>query len=569
MKSLMQKIWTSRFWWLALVLGIAAVNYLASVFHSRLDLTAEKRYTISKATKKLISGLDEQVDITVYLSGDLPAGFKKLANSTKELLSEFKEYGKASIQYRFDRPDDQMADSLTRMGLSPTNVRARIKEGEGEEQRLVYPGALIGYKGRTMVVDLLKGQSAVDGINSLNNAEALLEYKFASTIEKISTDSVPLVGYLIGNGEPVDYSVYDAINTLKANYAFRIVNVDSVNIIPPVFSCLVMVKPVQSFTEQQKLKIDQYIMHGGKMIWMIDNLYAELDSLQHNTAGKFVAYDRNLNLTDQLFKYGVRINPDLVQDSRCDQVPLVVGDMGDKPQMQLIPWVYFPLLSGTSGHPVAKNLGDVLSIFPNSIDTVKAPGITKTVLLSTGANSRILSTPAIVSWESVKTEEDLKTFTRSNIPVAMLLEGKFSSVFSNRISQSLADTLANIYRQPFLPACLQETKIIVIADGDLATNPVSEKNGPMPMGMNPYSEYQYANKEFFMNAVEYMVNNSGILETRSKDYTLRLLDKKKSEEDRTFWQLINLAVPVLLIILFGWMYQVWRKNKYQGTNKKV
>lgn len=571
----MNKILASKLWWLFLLIVLIGLNYLASVVHTRVDLTQEKRYTLSPATKKLIKGLHDPVTVTVFLSGDMPAGFKKLSNSTKEMLQEFKELGGSNIHFKFEKPGEGLSDTakeklhlhLDSLGLKPTNIKVKAKAGEAQEERLVYPGALVKYRDREVAVDLLQGQDMTGGIQSLNNAEALLEYKMARSIQKLTADTVPAIGYLVTNQNQLTYNVFDLVDhTLRQEYRFGFVPIDSVPVIPTVFDALVIVKPTVPFTEKQKLKIDQYIMQGGKVFWLIDKLYAEMDSLMRSHSD-FVAYDRNLNLDDLLFKYGVRINGDLVQDLQCDKIPLVVGNYGNQPQMQLVPWPYFPTLSSYSGHPIAKNLDNVLSIFPNSIDTVKN-NIKKTVLLASSERSRIISTPAIVTLNSIKTEDDMKTFNQPFIPIAVLLEGRFSSLYTNRLSTGMLDTLAGLYKQPFRAATEKEGKMIVVSDADIVTNVVTAKEGPLPMGYNQFTNYQYANKDFFLNCIQYLTDSSGILETRSKDFTLRLLDPQKTEDDRTKWQLLSIGLPVVLVMLFGVVYQAVRKRKYQGANVK-
>ena len=569
----MNKILSSKYWWVILLVLLVAVNYLASLIHFRIDLTEEKRYTLSAPTKKLLENLKEPVTIDVFLSGNLPAGFRKLSKSTEELLDEFREISGNRIQVKFvkvgegmdDSATAQLQDSLATLGISPTNVKAQLKEGESRSEQLVYPGAIVRGLNNATGIDLLKGQNYMgdyrQAMNSLNNAEALLEFKFASSIQKVTTDSLPRIGYVVGNGEPLSYNVYDLIErTLQSNYEFGFVLLDSFPFIPNRYDALVIVKPSQKFTDDQKLKLDQYVMHGGKIVWLVDELYAEMDSLQRS-AGQFVAYDRGLNLEDLLFKFGVRINQDLVQDLQCEKVPLVVGNFGNQPQVEFIPFPYFPLLSSYSNHPISKNLDNILSVFANSIDTVKSPGIRKTVLLATSEHSRVLSTPAIVTWNSVQREEDAKTFNRKQVPVAVLLEGKFSSLYANRVSQQMRDSLA-AYNHPFLSSTQFENKMIVISDADIVMNVVTQQEGPLVMGMHQFNKYQYANKDFFLNCIEYLTNPTGILEARSKDYTLRLLDSTKVEESRGYWQFINIGIPVLLVTMLGLLFVWLRKRKY-------
>jgi ABC-2 type transport system permease protein len=565
----MKKLLSLKYAWAPMLLLLALLNWLVAQWHYRLDLTAEKRYTLSAATKNMLTHLPATVAITVFLEGDMPAGFKKLANSTKEMLQAFKETARGKIKFQFTKPAEGLNDSLRQyfidslqgLGLQPLNVKAQMKNGEGSEERFIYPGATLQCNDKVMAVDFLEGQSAIEGIQSLNNAEALLEYKLAHAISYISKDTIPLVGYLLGNGETFNDRIYDLINhQLKKNYRFAFLPIDSVAAIPPFFNALLVNKPTQKFTELQKLKLDQYVMRGGKLMWMIDNLYAEMDSLQR-TKNEFIAFDRGLNIEDMLFKYGVRINQDLVQDWSCDKIPSVIGTTGGKPQIELLPWPYFPVVSNYSHHPIAKNLDYVLTQFPNSIDTVQALGISKTILLATSPQSRILSTPARIAWNSIQNEEDIKTFTKANIPIAVLLEGSFRSLYNNRLTHTVRDSLTAI-QLPFVAVSKANNKMIVIADGDIAANAVTQNTGPLPMGKNPYTQYQYANAAFVMNCIEYLVDSSGIVATRAKDFTLRLLDGKKIEANKQNWQLFNIAAPIALVLCIGGLYRWTRKRKY-------
>jgi ABC-2 type transport system permease protein len=298
------------------------------------------------------------------------------------------------------------------------------------------------------------------------------------------------------------------------------------------------------------------------MICMIDNLNAEMDSL-HSTR-ETVAFDRGLNLDDLLFHYGVRINQDLVEDMQCASINMVVGEQGGKPQFQLLPWPYYPLLDGSPFSLITRNLDPVLSKFTNSIDTVKAPDISKTILLQSSPNARTVSTPALISLETVKTASDPKSFQQSDIPVGVILEGKFKSLYANRISAAMEDSFAHVYNQPFLKSGVKDARIIVCADGDLVLNEMSE-SGPLPLGFSKDINYTFANAEFLSNCLDYCVNPSGILQSRSKDYSLRLLDPEKTEDDKTFWQLVNILLPLLVIILCGLVFQYVRKRKYNAS----
>ena len=565
--NLISKIWKTKLWLLITICLLLFINWLALIYHTRIDLTNEKRFTLSKSTKKILKQLDDNVEVKIFLKGDFPSGFKKLANSADEILQEFKAVAGKNLKYIFVSPDEEMegtnvkwGDTLSAMGLYPINLKSQLKAGE--QQQLVYPFALLRYKEKVIPIKLYNGIPNISR-QEINSAEAMMEYQFANGIYKLSEHQKPMLAYSFGNDEPRDARTYDLIeNVLRNDYDLKLVNLNSLPVIEDTFRVLMIVKPARPFTQIEKLRIDQYVMRGGKVLLFIDKLNAEMDSMR--IKNEVIAYDRNLELTDLLYKYGIRINNDLVMDLQCDRLPFDVNGNG---QFEFLKWNYFPVFTSKSDHAINRNLGFISGKFVNSIDTVEAEGIRKTVLLSSSSNARKISTPALISGkETAQAPEDEK-FKISNIPIAVLLEGKFSSLFKNRLSQALTDSLEN-YQQVFLSQNSIDNKMIIVADGDMVLNDVI-KTEPIPMGMNQFTygtgnqyEYRFANKDFLQNCLDYLVNQSGLSEAKAKDYTLRLLDKKKVDDQRTTWQLINIAVPILLLVLFALIYQWQRKRKY-------
>ena len=572
--NVINKIWKSPAWLPVTVILLATTNWVASVYHTRIDLTDEKRFTLSSATKSILKKTDDVVDVDVFLKGEFPSGFKKLSNSTAEILQEFKEVAGNKFQYNFVSPNDVMegtnvkwGDTLSSLGLYPINLKSQLKSGE--QQQLLYPIALVHYKGKTLPLRLYNGSPLIS-YKEINSAEALLEFDFADAIHKISQNEKPLIAYATGNGEPPLYSdndtlrgnpnTYDLTYTLRKDYTVFNFNLKTQPLIPDTFKLLMIVKPATAFSPEEKLLIDQFVMRGGKLLMFIDKLNAEMDSLR--IKNEIIAYDRNLQLDDLLFKYGVRINPDLVMDIQSDRLPFDVNNNG---QFEFLKWNYFPFFNGRPDNPLTKNIGFVSGRFVNSIDTVGAEEIKKTILLCTSPNGKKMATPAIISGRENQVAPDDSSFHIPDIPVAVLLEGKFQSVFSNHLSQQMNDSLDK-YGTSFLKENLTDNKIIVVADGDMVLNGL-HKEQPIPMGSNEFTvgsqyELQVANHDFLQDCLDYLVNPGGLTDARAKDYTLRLLDKKKTDEQRTIWQFIDIVVPVLLITLFALIYQLIRRRKY-------
>ncbi len=569
----MKKSTTNRIKWIVLIAGLVAINFLASLFHHRFDLTEEKRYSLSKPTKQLLANLDSTVQIDVLVAGsDLPAVARKFRNAVGEFLYEAKEYGGNRLQFRFINPYEgatdtagtrKMEDSLyTRYGLFPVVLRAPGKVGDELEVKKLFHGAVVHYNGQSVGIDFLKGAKSFgtdpEQLAALyNNVEASLEYNFASNIQKLTATEKPTVAYALGHGEGWGYHVDDAVRTLISNYNFDTINVKQVPYIPAQINALVVLKPTQPFSDADKLKIDQYILNGGKVFWMVDNMYAEFDSL-YKTGG-FVAFDRGLNLEDLLFTYGARINQTLLQDMQCDKLPQVSGE-GETQQQRLVDWPFFPILNG-SEHPISKNLDGVRSMFPTTVDTVEAANVRKTFVLQSSNNARLLNAPAKIDFEFLQIAPDERMFRQKSVPVAVLLEGRFRSLYTGRVPKAMADSLAAA-NMPFKNVADHDTKMIVVADGDIAMNPYSQFRGPLPMGTNPFTMYTFANKDFFLNCLEYLVNPTDILQTRAKEYSLRLLDPRRVKEEKALWQFVNVGLPIALIILFGIVYQQVRRRRY-------
>ena len=559
----MKSNWT----WLFVLLVVVAINVLAAKFHARFDLTQEKRYSITTATKELLQQPDDAIQVDVFLKGELPAEFRRLATSAQEFVAEMKEANPAKINYRVLDPTDDAggrtwADSLQAMGANPINLNVQLKSGE--ETRLVFPYALLRYKGESTLVNLFPSSKRNVTVAELNNAESMMEYHFVRGIDGLLHPQRPAVAYVVGNGEPMGPETYDLQQTVGAQYRLGLFNLQSQPAVPMDIDVLLIVKPSEKFTDNEKLKLDQYVMKGGKIVWFIDDLYAEHDSL--SIKSQLIAYERGLNLEDILFNYGVRINPDLLMDLQCDFLPFAVGGSRENPQYEFLHWNYFPLFESPGNHLINKNLGLVAGRYVNSIDTVEAPGIRKTVLLQSSANSRTISTPALISPNENRNAPEDVLFRRKNIPAGLLLEGRFTSLYKNRVSRAQQDSLQSSggYKEESEP-----NRMIVVADGDIVLNDQSPQQGPLPMGLNFFTvgtnyEYQFANRDFLLNCLEYLTSKSTIIQTRNKEIVLRMLDVRKVDEEKGKWQLINIALPILLIILFGFAYQQARRYRYAG-----
>ena len=545
-----------------LALGIVALfflNLLAQQFFFRIDLTEEKRYSISEATKSLLRNLDQAVQVTVYLEGDgLPPDFRRLQRSVQETLDEFQVYADGQLTYRFVNPltatsaEQRQAfiEQLAQAGIQPNRVFA---EEDGRRiQKIVLPGAIVRAAEQEVGVMLLNGDRASGAQEVLNQSIENVEYELASAIRQVVTSERKKVAFIKGHDELPPLDVAGLTQAVSQTYDLYELDLPSKDVIPP-YAALIIAQPQEPFSKQDQYKLDQYIMRGGRVLFFIDPLRVDMDSIGQN--GSF-AFPLDLGLEDMLFRYGVRINPTLVQDIKSGVHPFVVGEVGGQPQIVPLPWPFFPIVNNYGDHPIVRNLDATYLRFVSSIDTVQAAGVTKTPLVFTSQYSRVLQTPIVVDLNELREEPRPERFRSGPQAVAYLLEGSFTSVFKNRILPDRVDQASFLERS--VP-----TKLIVCSDGDLVRNEVNRQNNqPYPLGFDPITERTFANEDFVMNALAYLTDEDGLISARTKDIQVRPLDKVKVEQEATMWQVINLVVPILLIISFGVVKYYLRRQKY-------
>jgi ABC-2 type transport system permease protein len=557
---------------------IGLFSYIGSYFFYRFDLTSEKRYSISEPSKQLAKELEDVIYFKVYLEGDFPAGFKRLRDETKEMLDEFRAYSDGKLEYEFinpsENPDEKERDKIYKLlyevGLRPTDLE--IKEESGISNKLIWPGALVSYRGKETPLQLLKSSTGAAPEVMLNQSIEALEYEIAASIKKIISIEKPNIAFIEGHGELDKFHTADITATLEDYYDVSRVDLkgnvkalsdrygqDTNNIfMMNTYELLIIAKPDSSFSEKDKYLIDQHIMHGGKVLWIIDQVKAEMDSLSSRNNHVFMALGNDLNLDDQLFKYGVRINKDLIQDIQSAPIPVVTGMVGNQTKTDLFPWNFFPMFLQQNKHPITKGLDAIRGQFVSSIDLVGNPEIKKTVLLETSPYTKVVKAPTRVSLDMVKFEPQKAQYNQRNVPAALLLEGEFESVFKNRLTARMANNELMKFKEKSEP-----NKMIVISDGDMIENYVKESTKEYyALGYDRFTKKLFANKDFILNCVNYLVDDSGLMLTNSKTLSIRLLDKEKIKGDRVLWQVVNIAGPIFIILLMGGIIFLIRKRKY-------
>ncbi|MCH2084595.1 MAG: gliding motility-associated ABC transporter substrate-binding protein GldG [Saprospiraceae bacterium] len=562
---------------LGLFIGIILfINILANVrfgnmaLYTTLDLTEEGRFTLTEGTRNLLQDLDEVVYVNILLEGDFPAGFKRLQRSTQEVLDDFR--GESGlIEYAFEDPAqgtiqeiNDRRKKLAEIGVIP--VQVSIYDKQEASKKVIYPFAILYYKGRSISVNLLENETpGVPPEVTLNQSIALLEYKMANAIQKLQQDvNRPIIMYTSGHGELGQPETADLDRTLNAFYNLGRLNLDSIVSISDEVSALIVAKPRGSFTEKDKFKIDQYVMRGGKVLWMIDRMRADLDSLLGRREYLAVEYSEdNFNLEDLLFRYGVRMEPNLLLDMRNSKIELAVGKVGNSAQFEKFAYPYHPILVPKNDHPIVKSLGPVNVFYPSTIDTAvrTKTAVDKTVLLETSEYTRYQLTPVALDFNFLRYPLDPKKFNQKPQPVAVLMEGIFPSMYENRVSEEMLSGLEELGET--FNTKSEPTRMIVVSDGDLAKDPiVPGRQEYFPLGYNRFENFTFANKDFIVNAIEYLLDDNGVIEARAKEVKLRLLDVVRAEKEQTYWQFFNIGLPLLFLGIFGAAYTFWRRRKY-------
>ena len=561
-----KNIFKNNKWNLVIViLGLIAINIIASFLYFRIDLTSEKRYSLSPATKNILKNLDDYVYFQVFLDGNLSPSYKRLQKTIIETLDEFKAYNKRLIKYDLIDPAKGKDEATLRNYLKELEYRGLVPSIDyeisetGTSENVVWPCAIVTYKGRELPINFI--YSNIPGSKELliNDAIENTEYKLIDGIHRITLKEKSKIAFIKGHGELDALEINDLALALQDYYIVNQITINHQLKALDEFKAIIIAAPDSTFDEMDKFIIDQYIMKGGRVLWLIDGALADMDSLQSKP--DILAIPNDINLDDMLFNYGVRVNKDLVMDYHSAQIPVKTGQVGNQPQFSLFNWYFFPTVANIKGHPIVRNINDIKFEFASSIDTIAKPGIRKTILLSSSNYSRLLNTPSIISLNFLRIKADRTFFNRSNIPMAVLLEGSFTSLYKDRIPDTIAKDPDIRFTEISKP-----NKMIIVGDGDVAKNQVAFRQGkyvPYPLGYDRYTGIMYGNREFLLNCVNYLLDEADIISIRNRDINIRLLDKRKVEINLAVIRTINIVLPILLVRVAGVIIYFFRKRTYR------
>lgn len=537
---------------LLVLVGLTLINIGNQSFYGRFDLTKDQRYTLSEVSTSILSKATSSLYITVYLEGDFPAEFKRLQIETQQFLEELRAEN-SNVVIRFENPDD-IREELVKKGMVPSQLT--VEEDGQLSQAIIFPWAEIEYENKTRLVSLLPQGIVASQEEQLQNAVESLEFSFIDAVHSITKKIRKKIAVITGNGELEDRYLYSFLSEVAKKNSLAKFTLDSVASNPQrtlqdlsTFDLAIIAKPTQKFSEEEKFTLDQFITNGGKTLWMLDNVQAEMDSLF--ATGRMLAYPRDLNLTDLLFSYGVRINTALVQDLYAAKIPLSTGNVGNQPQFQHLPWFYHPVVNGNPNHPITNNVSPVRMQFVTQIDTLKN-NIQKIPLLVSSSLTRKTGTPNFIELQSIANEPKEEAYRGNHQLFGVLLEGDFNSAYKSRIKP---------YETAQFKGQSTPNKMIIISDGDVGKNQLL-KGRPHDLSTDKWTNEQFGNKDFLINAVDYLLDDTGLISLRNKNLQINNLDKKKAFEQRSYWQFLNVALPLILLFGFGFVFNYLRRRKY-------
>ena len=549
-----------------LFISIILLIGLSGIFLFRIDLTSDKRFTVSRQTRELMKSVSQPVKVTVYLTGDLNPGFMRLKKSTTDMLTELNIYSKGKITIELKTPVESSTDNkkeieyseLEKRGMTATSVHDKDKEGKFI-QKIIFPWVELSCNGKIIPVNLLKNNPGLSGDENLNISLENLEFELTDAFYRLTKTKIEKIAFLEGHGELNETETYEASKSLSRYFQIDrgVIGTDAG--VLNDYKVVIIAKPTNPFSEKDKYVLDQYLMNGGSLLWLIDGVRISEKSLTEIGETPAIPYD--LNLEDMLFRYGVRINPSLVQDVQCALMPVNVAPTGQKPQFEPIPWVFSPLLLTSGSHPVSRNISPVQARFASSIDLVgNDKNTVKKLLLASSGQSHLLPAPGKISMTDLPDVKDRNYFSVSHIPVGVSIEGVFESVFANRIPPVEIVNPAPVKKTSFV------TRQIVIADGDIIRNDIQlsgDSIRTLPPGFDRYTSQQFGNNDLIVNSILFLTDNNNRIALRSRTLPLRLLKKNTSTSELTRLKLINVVLPLLLLLLGGVVYHWIRKRRYR------
>jgi gliding-associated putative ABC transporter substrate-binding component GldG len=545
---------------LILLGGLMLVGLMGQFLRFRIDLTEENRFSLHPATRELLENLDRPIRVDILLTGEyLPGGMRRLQKSIEETVRTFNAYSSENITVSYFDPltvvDSLQEDfiyTLADYGINPTNLF--VNQAAGQQAQLIFPGVLVTDDEFETGALILKGERGMSPDQILNTSIENLEFELSNAVRKLISPEKSAIAMIIGHGELDEDDGYGMVEALDGSYELFKVPMDHAKSVQDLssFGTIFIMGPKETYSERELYLLDQYVMRGGNLVVASDGVDVNLSKASGE--GTF-SFPLENELDRLLFRYGVRINKDLIQDLNLSYIPVMGGKFGNQEQLVPLPWPFYFNAGRVQSHPITKALDQVNFRFASSLDTVKADGVTKTPLIFGSENEKVLAAPARVAFSDMDIQPNVSEFSVKNLPLGYLLEGEFTSLFKNRFVP-----------EGFDKADFKESgrgKVVVFGDGSIFQSQMSlQGNQPLTLGEDPFAQTTYANKQLLQNLVQYLSDPEGIISSRTRTLEIRPLNKVKVAQEKAFWQTVNIVLPVLILGILGGGVLYWRKLRY-------